>query len=241
MEDILNCKNCKNRNTENCRCELNFTKCGTVFDHTIEVMKGLPEYTSFNVQLAALLHDVGKNEKTLTIRGKHKISFINHEKLGKFIARNRLVQLKFDIKSINLIMHLIEHHMDIHRLAKVSDKSVRKFLRECESFMEDLFILVDADCYGTVYLNKEHMLERIPTHDEIKIRAREINEQLKKITEKPFRYFDGNEIMTLFKIDKPCKEVGVLMDIQNKVIDEFGYELDKDQALKLIKNRYVNK
>ena len=239
MEDKLNCKNCKNRNTENCKCELEFTKCGTVFDHTIEVMKGLPEYTSFNIQMAALLHDIGKTEKTRTIRGKHKISFINHEKLGKFMARKRLVDLKFDIKSINLIMNLIEHHMDIHRLAKVSDKAVRRFLRECESFMEDLFVLVDADCYGTKCLNSEHMYVSCPSHDLIKIRAREINEEMKKLSEKPFRYFDGNELMQIFSIDKPCKKVGELINIQNAIIDEFGFDLTKEQALKHIKERYI--
>lgn len=239
--DKLNCNNCKNKNTENCKCELEFTKLGTVFDHTIEVMNSLPDNASFNLQMAALLHDVGKNEKTKQIRGNHKISFINHEKLGKFISRKRLVDLKFDINSINLIIHLVEHHMDIHRLKEVSDKSVRKFLRACESFMEDLFILSDADCNGTFILNKEtHEVEQIPIHDAIKIRAREINEQVKQLSIKPFRYFDGNELMKEFKINKPCRAVGLLMHIQNEIIDEYGYELTKEKVLNLIKNRVAN-
>lgn len=237
--DILNCKNCKNKNTENCKCELDYLQHGTVFDHTIEVMKSLPKDASFEMQLAALLHDIGKNEETFKLRPVNKISFINHEFIGAKLAKQRLIDLKLDHNTINIITNLILHHMDIHKLAKVTDKAVRKFLRECNQFMEDLFILVDADCKGTFCLTKDsHQLINIPTHEEIKIRARQINEEMKKLGTKPFRYFDGNELMQLFKINNPCKEVGMLLNIQNKIIDEYGFELTKDEAFKLIKGRW---
>ena len=107
--------------------------------------------------------------------------------------------------------------------------------------MEDLFILSDADCKGTFILNpKTNEIESIPTHEEIKIKAREINEEVKKLSIKPFRYFNGNELMKEFKINNSCKAVGTLMEIQNNIIDEYGYELDKSKVLKLIKNRYNN-
>lgn len=240
--DILNCNKCKNKNTDKCVCELEYSKYGTVFDHTIEVMKSLPKNASFELQLAALLHDIGKNESTFKVRSGNKISFINHEFNGAKLAKQRLFELKLDHNTINIISNLITHHMDIHKLAKVTDKAVRKFLRECHSFMEDLFILVDADCQGTLCLTKDsHQLVRIPTHEEIKIRARQVNEDMKKLGEKPFKYFDGNELMKLFNIDKPCKEVGMLINIQNKIIDEYGFELTKDKAFMLIKGRWNNK
>ncbi len=238
--DKLECKNCKYQNTVDCKCELEYTKEGTVFDHTIEVLKSLDKNASFELQIAALFHDVGKDEYTFKNRDG-KYSFIGHEKHGIKLVKNRLKALRFDNNSINFICNLILHHMDIHCLAKVSDKAVRKFLRECNSFMEDLFLLVDADCRGTYYIDKTtKMVEQMLTHEAIKNRAREINKDLQKLSEKPFRYFNGNELMKYFKINKPCKEVGILMAIQNKIIDEYGFYLEKERVLKLIKGRYNN-
>jgi putative nucleotidyltransferase with HDIG domain len=238
--DKLNCKNCKNKNTINCKCELEFTKEGTVFDHTIAVLESLDDNANFEIQIAALFHDVGKNEKTFKNR-EGKYSFIGHEKVGINITKNRLKKLKFDNNSINFICNLISHHMDIHGLAKVTDKAVRRFLRECNEFMEDLFLLVDADCLGTYYLDKNtYEVLNMSTHEAIKNRAREINEEMKKLTEKPFRYFDGNELIKIFKLDGPSKEVGKLIAIQNKIIDEYGFYLDKEKVIKLIKGRYNN-
>ena len=238
--DILNCKKCKHKNTDNCKCDLVYTKHGTVYDHTLSVLAALPENASFQLQLAALFHDVGKNENTFKNRDG-KYSFINHEKEAIHLVKRRLKHLKLDTGSITFICNLIEHHMDIHRLAKVTDKAVRKFLRECNLFMEDLFILSDADCRGTYCLDKKtYELSNIMPHDEIKIRAREINEEMKKLSEKPFRYFDGNELMTLFNINKPCKEVGELVKIQNKIIDQYGFYLSKEEAYRHIKSRFNN-
>jgi poly(A) polymerase len=202
-------------------------------------MKSLPKNAPFELQMAALLHDIGKNESTMQLRPGNKISFINHEFNGAKLAKLRLTNLKLDNKSINFITNLISHHMDIHKLHKVTDKAVRKFLRECNLFMEDLFILVDADCQGTFYLDKaSHQLNNIPTHDEIKQRARSINEELKKLSEKPFKYFNGHELMQLFNINKPSKTVGRLMHIQNTIIDKYGFNLTKDEAYKLIKQYF---
>ena len=151
--DSLNCKNCKFQNTCECKCEIEFTHAGTVFDHTLAVLDSLDENATFEMQIAALFHDVGKNELTFKNRDG-KYSFIGHEKVGIKISKARLEKLKFDKNSINFICNLISHHMDIHCLAKVSDKAVRRFLRECNTFMEDLFLLVDADCKGTHYIDK---------------------------------------------------------------------------------------
>lgn len=237
--DILNCKQCKKQNTPDCICELEYSQYGTVFDHTIRVMESLPANAPFELQMAALLHDIGKNEQTQQIRSGNKISFINHEYLGAKLAKQRLIELKFDHNTINFITNLIYHHMDIHKLAKVTDKAVRKFLRECNTFMEDLFVLVDADCTGTLCLTKDtHQLINIPTHEEIKIRARIINEEMKNISEKPFKYFNGNELMELFNIKKSGPVVGELMKIQNKIIDEYGFTLSKEEAYKYMKNRF---
>ena len=91
---MLNCKKCQYKNSEKCNCELQFEKHGTVFDHTMRVLDMLPDDASFELQIAALLHDIGKNEKTFdNVDGKCR--FIGHEFLGSKMSKNRLEHLKF--------------------------------------------------------------------------------------------------------------------------------------------------
>ena len=233
---MLNCDLCKNRNTEKCNCELQFERCGTVFDHTLEVLKNLPKNSSFELQIAALLHDIGKNEKTFdNVDGKCR--FIHHEFLSAKLAKNRLFSLKFTNNEITKISFLIEHHMDVHKLEDVSDKSIRKFIRNSDEYMDDLFVLVDADGAGTQFFDANTCkITSIAPKKAIQERAHFLKDELKKASEKPFRYFDGNELMKEFNINKPCKEVGILMQIQNNIIDEFGINLNKSDVLVMIKD-----
>ena len=168
---MLKCNICKNKNTEKCNCELHFDHRGTVFDHTLEVLKCLPKNASFELQMAALLHDIGKNEKTFdNIDGKCR--FIHHEFLGAKLAKKRLEHLKFTNNEINKIVFLIEHHMDVYKLIDVSDKSIRKFIRNTNEYMDDLFILVDADGAGTHFFDKNNcIISSIAAKTEIQNRA----------------------------------------------------------------------
>ena len=236
---MLNCKNCKYKNVEKCKCELEYEKCGTVFDHTLNVLDSLSDEASFELQIAALLHDIGKNEKTFdNLDGKKR--FIGHEFLGSKLAKKRLEQLKFTTDEINKISFLIEHHMDVHKLEDVSDKSLRRFIRNTGKYKDDLFILVDADGAGTLFFDKtkKEVVSILPKTS-IQNRVKDLEEELRKASEKPFRYFDGNELMKIFNISKPCKEVGKLMKIQNDIIDEFGVNLEKNNVLKIMKARYL--
>lgn len=235
---MFNCKECISYNNE-CKCEINYTKHGTVFDHTIAVLEALPDDSSFEVQIAALLHDIGKNEKTYdNIDGKQR--FIGHEFLGSKIAKRRLANLKFSSDEITKITFLIEHHMDVYKLEDVSDKSLRKFIRNAGTYKDDLFTLVDADGAGTLFFDKDKKeIISIAPKKAIQDRVKILEEELKKTSEKPFVYFNGNELMKEFNIDKPCKEVGILKKIQNDIIDEFGVKLNKNDVLKMIKERYA--
>lgn len=237
---MLNCSNCKNKNTDNCKCELDYTVRGTVYDHTLKVLENLPDNASFELQIAALLHDIGKNEKTFEyVDGKCR--FVGHEFLGSKMSKRRLESLKFTANEINKISFLIEHHMDVHKLEEVSDKSLRKFIRNTGENMEDLFVLVDADGAGTLFFDKNTCsIHGISKKTAIQERTRQLDEELKKASEKPFRYFDGNELMKEFNIDKPCVKVGILMKIQNDIIDEFGVTLKKEDVLNLIREKYQN-
>ena len=117
---MINCKECKFYK-DTCECDIKYTKFGTVFDHTLHVLDLLPDNSTFEVQIAALLHDIGKNEKTYdTVDGKQR--FIGHELLGSKIAKRRLENLKFSSNEINKISFLIEHHMDVYKLEGKCEK-----------------------------------------------------------------------------------------------------------------------
>ncbi len=236
---MFECKECKFYE-DKCECNIKYTKFGTVFDHTLSVLDALPDNASFELQIAALLHDIGKNEKTHdNVGGKQR--FIGHEFLGSKLAKNHLTKLKFSNSEVDKISFLIEHHMDIYKLEDVSDKSLRRFIRNAKDFKDDLFKLVDADGEGTLYFdkNKKEVVSIAPKIS-IQKRVNVLEEELKKASEKPFTYFNGNELMKEFNINKPCKEVGVLKKIQNDIIDEFGVKLDKNTVLKLIKERFLS-
>lgn len=235
---MLNCKKCQYKNSEKCNCELQFEKRGTVFDHTMHALDALPDDASFELQIAALLHDIGKNEKTFdNVDGKCR--FIGHEFLGSKMSKKRLEHLKFTSDEVNKITFLIEHHMDIHKLEDVSDKSLRRFIRNTGNYKDDLFVLVDADGAGTLFFDRnDKEIKCIAPKTSIQNRVKILEEELRKASEKPFRYFDGNELMKEFDIKKPCKEVGKLMQIQNDIIDEFGVNLDKEYVMEMIKAKY---
>lgn len=236
---MINCKECKFYK-DTCECDIKYTKFGTVFDHTLHVLDSLPDNSTFEVQISALLHDIGKNEKTYdTVDGKQR--FIGHELLGSKIAKRRLENLKFSSNEINKISFLIEHHMDVYKLEDASDKSLRKFIRNAKEFKDDLFILVNADGNGTLYFdrNKKEIVSIAPKNN-IQNRIKILEEELKRASEKPFVYFNGNELMKEFNINKPCKDVGILKKIQNDIIDEFGVNLDKNSVLTMIKERFLS-
>lgn len=232
----MDCNYCKNKNTKNCNPDLYFNKCGTVFDHTLEVLKNLPENSSFELQMAALFHDIGKNEKVAQyIDGKCK--FIHHEFVGKNLAKKRLISMHFSKESLDKIVYLIEHHMDLKNSENISDKTLRKFIREAKDYRSDLLDLIDADGAGTYIFDKNtYTIHGLPAKKEIRKRIEQLLKE-SEINNKKFVYFNGNEIMQIFNLN-PGIEVGKIMKIQTEIIDEFGTKLDKNIALKYIITKY---
>lgn len=207
----------------------------TVYHHTLCVLKNAkPGLVN---SLAALFHDVGKNEKTREeVDGK--VRFIGHEFLGKRMAWNILHQMKFPHDIIKDVCFLIEKHMLIHMLKDLSDKNIRKFLRNCETEekRQMLFDLVNADCLGTVCRWKDGTISPIPLHYEAYDRINEVLEMDARNAQKPSRIFNGHEIMEALNIKG--KDVGEAIQIMLDVQDEYGLDVDKEFAMKEIKGRF---
>jgi poly(A) polymerase len=195
----------------------------TVFEHTMAVLRFAKP--GFINGLAAIYHDVGK----IYPENKNgKIRFIHHEKLGAKIVSQIFPEMKIDNDTTKNVVFLVRNHMKLHQLKDLSKKNLRRFIRDIPSnelrFM--LYDLCNADCLGTVQ-EIDGILTSISPHFE----AMELVENLIKddsiSIEKPFRYFNGNEIMEILKISTG-KAVGEAIKIMLKIQDEYGFEEDKE-------------
>jgi poly(A) polymerase len=195
----------------------------TVFEHTMAVLRFAKP--GFINGLAAIYHDVGK----IYPENKNgKIRFIHHEKIGAKIVSQIFPEMKIDNDTTKNVVFLVRNHMKLHQLKDLSKKNLRRFIRDIPSnelrFM--LYDLCNADCLGTVQ-EIDGILTSISPHFE----AMELVENLIKddsiSIEKPFRYFNGNEIMEILKISTG-KAVGEAIKIMLKIQDEYGFEEDKE-------------
>ena len=192
---------------------------GSVFLHTIEVLKNAP--ATVEGQLAALLHDVGKPQ-TQEFIGE-KIKFQGHEEVGAEIAEAMLKKLKFDGDTIKKVVIMVRNHMRPHILMESSDKSIRKFIREVGEEMVDAVLdLAEADAKGSFPVTND-----IP---QLRERLKKIKDSPVPVSRKPV--LDGNEIMEILNV-KPGKIIGdvgkYLLDLEDDYA-ELGKVLDKETA-----------
>jgi putative nucleotidyltransferase with HDIG domain len=122
----------------------------SVFDHMMGSLKAAKEYP-YNLQLAVLLHDIGKPGTVQTKRddaGKVQTSFHQHEVIGATIAYKLLKRLLFTDETIRYVVKMIRHHM-FRFEDDSSDKAICKWLFKVgKNEWEDLFLLRQADRKG---------------------------------------------------------------------------------------------
>jgi poly(A) polymerase len=207
----------------------------TVFDHTMAVLKFVKK--GYVNGLAAVYHDVGK------IRPEYKngkVRFLNHEFIGRKIVRDLFPVLKIDSETSKAVIFLIENHMKLHMMKDLSKKSLRRFIREIPSneLRFALYDLCNADCLGTVQKVDGIICSGTPHYE-----AMELIENLIKedsiIVEKPFRYFNGNEIMEMLNISGP--DVGIALNIMMGIQDEYGFKMDKEFIKEELIKRFFKK
>jgi poly(A) polymerase len=192
---------------------------GNAFRHTMMVLKNAPP--TIEGQMAALLHDIGK-PATQQILGE-EIKFHGHAETGAKIAEAILYRLKFDAKTIQTIVKLVENHMRPLTLFDASEKSLRKFLREMGDELADTLLdLAEADAKGSLPVNN-----RVP---ELKERVRKIRESPVQVGKKPV--LDGNEIMQILNV-KAGPIIGKVTSFLMGLADEYaeqGKQLTKEDA-----------
>jgi poly(A) polymerase len=167
----------------------------TVWDHTLNVMRFYPEELPYDWYgtMACLFHDVGK-----LFTGEffeNRMSFYQHHRVGAKITRKILKRMRFETEDIDLICHLVRHHMRFHFM--LNDKGIRRFksLDEYPRLIE--MARADIKARGGKYTEFNHNMKMLERAD--------IDEEMLE------PLLNGQRIMELAGI-KPGPEVGLIRE-----------------------------
>ena len=117
---------------------------GDVFRHTLLAVEHLREPT-FELALAALLHDVGK-PPTAAMRGG-RVTFYRHQRVGEEAARGVCARLRLSALATRRVTHLVAQHMNLSTWDEMREAKLKRLFAE-ESF-EELAELWRADCLAS--------------------------------------------------------------------------------------------
>ncbi len=191
----------------------------SVFDHTIACMRhycdgDCPE--DWLGVLATLFHDVGKLYTAEHINGKW--TFYQHHRVGAGVTRKILRRLHFSPEDIDIVCHLVRHHMTFHFM--LTDKGLRHFkaLDDTTRLIEICRADIKAREGSYTYFNhNQKYLNRTET-DEIMLEP----------------LLNGNEIMEVAQLS-PGPVVGEIREalLQAQIA---GNVTNRDGALDFVKN-----
>ena len=210
----------------------------SVFHHNLSVLR----HTKSGIinGFASIFHDIGKTKECRQVVDG-KVRFINHEYIGKKIAKKVLKEFyKLDNNTVNLICFLIENHMKMHQLVELNDKNLRRFINETENEekRQYLFDLCNADSLGTLIKYDDGSIDGNLAHYEIQERINDLIEKDRNSICKSIYLFNGNELMQILDIKKPCKFVGEAKKILLEIQYEYGNDIDKEFAKQLLIERF---
>lgn len=193
-------------------CQQNKHHIYDVYHHNLYSLKFAARFNySFEVRLAALLHDIGKPK---TKRGEYPdATFYHHEVVGARMTRRILERLKFPRKIIDEISHLVRHHLFYYDIGVVSESGVRRLLRRVgKDHIRQLLQLRMAERKGS----------GVPKARPYRLRHLEY--MLEKVQSDPIEpkmlAVDGNELMKTLRI-KPGPRIGLLLKaLLEEVLDD---------------------
>lgn len=122
-----------------------------VFEHNLRSLQHAADKGwSFEVRLAALLHDIGKPASRRWGDEKHDWTFHGHEVVGAKIAKKTLESLKFTRETIDVVSNLVRWHMFFSDPDKITLSAVRRIITNVgRDHIEDLVKLRICDRIGT--------------------------------------------------------------------------------------------
>ncbi|MBS1985644.1 MAG: HD domain-containing protein [Bdellovibrionales bacterium] len=183
---------------------------GDVWVHTLRVIQNTPP--TLVLQLAALLHDVGKP----ATRSEHgdRVKFLGHEKISTEIARHFMQRWKFESGLIARVEHLVALHLrGGDATAWTSLKPARKLIRDAGDALPDLLKLIEADSRSSLGPDGNPRLEHLPVlHDRL-ARAGEIPVQRRPV-------LNGHEVMQLLQLPAGPEIRSILDELREWEDDE---------------------
>ncbi|HLK56050.1 MAG TPA: HD domain-containing protein [Chthonomonadaceae bacterium] len=200
-----------------------------VWTHTLVALEALPDAARLETRLGLLWHDIGKPPtRTVTDDGQG-VRFYGHPGVGTEIARAMMNRLKFSNDEIRDVTALIHLHMRLGEYrSDWADPPVKRLIRDCGAYLDDLFVLTRCDMSAVDIPPGEGV-------DLAALRARvdALNALSNvRLIESPL---DGNEIMQQLGIEpgphlREAKEF-----LTNEVIEGRLAEGDKSAARNVLK------
>ncbi len=189
-----------------------------VFEHTLKCMRFYPEqglHYDWLGTIALLFHDVGKLFTAEFFDGHW--TYFQHHRVGAKVTRKILRRLHFAQEDIDLICHLVNHHMRFHFM--MTDHGIRRFKAIGQN--ERLIAMARADIQAREdnFTAFNHNLKYIS-------RAETPEQMLEPL-------LNGNEIMHEAALE-PGPKVGVIREALLKA-QIAGEVADHDSALAFVR------
>ncbi len=118
---------------------------GDLWDHTLLVMENLPPDASYELALAALLHDIGKPDTELIQDGRR--TYHHHELVGKGIADRICRELKLSNTERERVTWLVAFHQYLGDAWNLRESKLKTIL--AMPGIEELLTLHRADAMAT--------------------------------------------------------------------------------------------
>jgi poly(A) polymerase len=197
-----------------------------VWTHTLTALECLPDPTSPELRLGLLWHDVGKPAtRTEDERGVH---FYGHPTVGAELARAMMHRLKFSNDEIRDVTALVAKHMRLGEYRPSwGDAPVKRLIRDCGPYLDDLFLLARCDAAAAAIPPEEAV--DLPA---LRARIDAINAVANAVAiTSPL---DGNEIMETLQVGQGSHLRDAKEFLTNEVIEGHLAEGDKEKARELL-------
>lgn len=175
-----------------------------VYEHLLNVVD-LCETNSFEIKLAALLHDIGKPH-VFIVDNDGRGHFYGHADVSYDISKAALTKdFRITARQYSFILQLIKEHD--HEMP-ITRRTIRKFANEFEEdFIESWLVLKKADVQDHIYLKTE----KLALKDKYDLMLKEYNNFLEEETRTTLKDLsvNGKDIMGLGVSEG--KEIGIVL------------------------------
>ena len=122
-----------------------------VFEHNVRALQHSADKNySFEVRLAALLHDIGKPKSRRRSEEKNDWTFHGHDVVGAKMSKKILESLKYPRETIDTVSNLVRWHMFFSDPDKITLSAVRRIIVNVgKEHIEELIELRICDRIGT--------------------------------------------------------------------------------------------